>query len=126
MAHLSPTIQLDSLCFELDSCLELDSGLLFLGSQLHVYKPQNKTLHTPSKSRRSLSTEPTWQTTLETQLVTQGSFFHSPVIIPRTHLTQRWMHLSRSQHGPTAELAFLFVSSSNSLASSLRKSSNYS
>lgn len=78
MAHLSPTIQLDSLC------LELDSGL-FLGSQLHVYNPQNKTLHTPSKSRRSLSTEPTWQTTLETQLVTQGSFFHSPVI-PRTHL----------------------------------------
>ena len=80
MAHLSPTIQLDSLC------LELDSGLLFLGSQLHVYNPQNKTLHTPSKSRRSLSTEPTCQTTLETQLVTQGSFFHSPVI-PRTHLT---------------------------------------
>lgn len=29
MAHLSPTIQLDSLCFELDSlCLEGDSGLL--------------------------------------------------------------------------------------------------
>lgn len=78
MAHLSPTIQLDS-------CLELDSGLLFLGSQLHVYNPQNKTLHTPSKSRRSLSTEPTWQTALETQLVAQGSFFHSPVI-PRTHL----------------------------------------